>query len=113
MFTNISFHFSLNLIQLEAGDGTLQARPSRATLILEAIKSIIMNPILFMTVFGVIGGFLLTDGLPPMVAGVLDTFGEAFAATALFLLGLRIVDGMSNFHGPQLLTPIVLILMKE
>lgn len=89
------------------------ARPSRTTLILEAIKSIVLNPILFMTVFGVIGGFLLKDGLPPIIAGVLDIFGESFAATALFLLGLRMVDGTSYFCGPQLLTPIVLIMMKE
>lgn len=48
-----------------------------------------------------------------MIAGVLDIFGESFAATALFLLGLRMIDGTSHFCGPQLLTPIVLIMMKE
>lgn len=89
------------------------AGPSKRQLIVAALKSIVMNPILFMTVFGVIGGFLLTDGLPTLVAGVLKVFGNAFSATALFSLGLRMVDSTKHFRGPQLLTPIVLILMKE
>lgn len=88
-----------------------QAGPSRKTLILEALKSIVLNPILFMTVLGVIGGFIMHD-LPPMIAGVLDVFGKSFSATALFLLGLRMVDSTKYFCGPQLLTPTVLILMK-
>lgn len=87
--------------------------PSKKQLVLAALKSIVFNPILFMTVFGVIGGFLLKDGLPKLVAGVLNVFGNAFSATALFSLGLRMVDSTKHFCGPQLLTPIVLILMKE
>lgn len=71
-----------------------------------------MNPILFMTVFGVIGGFTLKNGLPSIASAVLDVFGKSFSATALFLLGLRIVDSTQYFKGPELLTPIVLILMK-
>lgn len=93
-------------------NGLNQAGPSRRTLILEALKSIVLNPILFMTVLGVIGGFILGN-LPPMIAGVLDVFGKSFSATALFLLGLRMVDSTKYFCGPQLLTPTVLILMKE
>lgn len=104
------------LQQLENADGQPnelnQAGPSRKALILEALKSIVLNPILFMTVFGVIGGFVLGN-LPPMIAGVLDVFGKSFSATALFLLGLRMVDSTKYFCGPQLLTPTVLIMMKE
>lgn len=90
-----------------------QTGPSKKALMLEALKSIVFNPILFMTVFGVIGGFLLQDGLPVIISGVLDIFGKSFSATALFLLGLRMVDSTKYFKGPELLTPIVLILMKE
>lgn len=90
-----------------------QAGPSKMSLMLEALKSIVLNPILFMTVFGVIGGFCLHDGMPVLISGVLDVFGKSFSATALFLLGLRIVDSTKYFCGPKLLTPIVLIMMKE
>lgn len=100
------------LQQMENANGLNQAGPSRKALILEALKSIVLNPILFMTVLGVIGGFMLGN-LPPMIAGVLDVFGKSFSATALFLLGLRMVDSTKYFCGPQLLTPTVLILMKE
>lgn len=102
--------------QVENADSTQntlnQPGPKKMTLIKEALKSIILNPILFMTVLGVIGGFLL-GSLPPMIAGVLDIFGKSFSATALFLLGLRMVDSTKYFCGPELLTPIVLIIMKE
>lgn len=65
-----------------------------------------------MTLFGVIGGFAM-KGLPSYIDGVLNVFGQSFSATALFLLGLRMVDSTKYFRGPELLTPIVLILMKE
>lgn len=89
-----------------------QHGPNKKTLIFEALKSIILNPILFMTLFGVIGGFVM-NGLPSYIDGVLNVFGQSFSATALFLLGLRMVDSTKYFRGPELLTPIVLILMKE
>lgn len=89
-----------------------QSGPSRKALVFEAIKSIVLNPILFMTVLGVVFGFIF-DSLPPTIQGVLNIFGQSFSATALFLLGLRMVDSTKYFRGPQLLTPIVLIIMKE
>lgn len=103
------------LFQVESSETETEPNhsgPNKKALILEALKSIILNPILFMTVFGVIGGFAMGP-LPRLVAGVFDVFGKSFSATALFLLGLRMVDSTKYFRGPELLTPIVLILMKE
>lgn len=40
-------------------------------MIFHAFKSIILNPVLFMTLLGTLGGFLLTDGLPKPVASIL------------------------------------------
>lgn len=40
-------------------------------------------------------------------------FGDSFSATALFLLGLRMVDCTVYFKGPDILTPIILTLMKQ
>lgn len=40
-------------------------------MVLHSLKSIIINPILFMTLLGILGGFLLQDGVPKVFAGVL------------------------------------------
>ncbi|EDV96194.1 GH16123 [Drosophila grimshawi] len=80
------------------------------------IKSLFFNPLLLMTLLGVAGGFLFPKGLPEMVASVLRVFGQSFSATALFLLGLKIVGGSSGSErkpmGMGLLLPSVLILVK-
>lgn len=53
---------------------TVQPQTDKKVLLIKALKSIIFNPILFMTVFGVIGGFSLQNGLPDIIAGVLKVY---------------------------------------
>lgn len=82
-------------------------------IVFKFVKSMFFNPILMMTVLGVIGGFSFPNGLPEIVAGILRTLGNSFSATALFLLGLRMVgDAMSKLQGPGLILPGILILVK-
>lgn len=85
-------------------------------LVWNTIKSLFFNPLLLMTLLGVAAGFLFPRGLPEMVASVLRVFGQSFSATALFLLGLKIVGGGSGTErktmGMGLLLPSVLILVK-
>lgn len=88
----------------------------RTILVLTTIRSLFFNPLLLMTLLGVAGGFLFPKGLPEMVASVLRVFGQSFSATALFLLGLKIVGGGTGTErktmGMGLLLPSVLILVK-
>ncbi|XP_064541363.1 lysosomal cholesterol signaling protein [Drosophila montana] len=85
-------------------------------LVWNTIKSLFFNPLLLMTLLGVGAGFLFPKGLPEMVASVLRVFGQSFSATALFLLGLKIVGGGTGAErktmGMGLLLPSVLILVK-
>ncbi|KAJ6641073.1 Integral membrane protein, partial [Pseudolycoriella hygida] len=81
-------------------------------LIVKTMRSIFFNPILLMTVLGVIGGFAFPEGLPTIVSGVLRVFGNSFSATALFLLGLRMLGKARELQGAGFLTPGVLILVK-
>lgn len=81
-------------------------------LIMKTIRSILFNPILFMTVLGVAGGVAFPNGLPVIMSGVLRVFGDSFTATALFLLGLRMLGTGSETQRPGFLTPCVLILVK-
>lgn len=65
-----------------------------------------------MTLLGIIGGVAFPDGLPVIISGVLRVFGNSFSATALFLLGLRMLGKARELQGPGFLTPGVLILVK-
>lgn len=99
--------------QLAEREENAAARASRkSALIMKTIRSILFNPILFMTVLGVIGGVAFPNGLPVMMSGVLRVFGNSFSATALFLLGLRMLGTGTETQRPGFLTPCVLILVK-
>lgn len=85
---------------------------NKSKLIVKTMRSIFFNPILLMTVLGVIGGVAFPRGLPEIISGVLRVFGNSFSATALFLLGLRMVGKARELQGPGFLTPGILILVK-
>ncbi|XP_037901142.1 integral membrane protein GPR155 [Glossina fuscipes] len=84
----------------------------RALLIFTTIKSLFFNPLLMMTLLGTAGAFIFPNGLPEIVASVLRVFGQSFSATALFLLGLKIVGQGNTLKGSEFLLPSILILVK-
>uniref|UniRef100_A0A1A9WP15 DEP domain-containing protein n=1 Tax=Glossina brevipalpis TaxID=37001 RepID=A0A1A9WP15_9MUSC len=84
----------------------------RTLLIFTTIKSLFFNPLLMMTLLGTAGAFIFPNGLPEIVASVLRVFGQSFSATALFLLGLKIVGQGNTLKGSEFLLPSILILVK-
>ena len=70
-------------------------------------KGVATNPIIFMTVLGVIGNFVFKGTLPDFMDGFLTSLGAAFSSSALFLLGLRMVsrndDSSSKFTGSKVI----------
>ncbi|XP_058053972.1 integral membrane protein GPR155 isoform X1 [Anopheles bellator] len=84
----------------------------KALVVFKTIESIFFNPILLMTLLGVVGGQIFPNGLPVYLSSVLRSLGNSFSATALFLLGLRMVGKASTLQGPGLILPGILILVK-
>ncbi|XP_053674350.1 integral membrane protein GPR155 [Anopheles nili] len=84
----------------------------KALVVFKMVESIFFNPILLMTLLGVIGGQIFSNGLPVYLSSVLRSLGNSFSATALFLLGLRMVGKASTLQGPGLILPGILILVK-
>ncbi len=104
----------VGLICLEIGSPQ-STSPTRFSLAVKVIKNVIKNPIIFMTVAGVIGNFAFGEsGLPPIVDRLLTTLGSAFSAAALFLLGIRMVG--QSAQKPQgnsaFVIALILILLK-
>lgn len=88
-----------------------KALRGKCLVVIHTLKSIFLNPILLMTLLGVIGSVVFKNGVPIFMSSVLRTLGNSFAATALFLLGVRMVSDGSNVKSGFLL-PAVLIIIK-
>jgi hypothetical protein len=85
----------------------------KAMVVIRTISSIFMNPILMMTLLGVLGGFVFSNGLPVFISSILRVLGNSFAGCALFLLGVRMVGKSSQAQsGSNFLLPAVLIIVK-
>ncbi|KAI5645450.1 membrane transport protein domain-containing protein [Phthorimaea operculella] len=85
---------------------------SKLKLVKQIFKGIVYNPVLAMTVLGILGNILFKHKLSIYIEGLLQVFGDAFSASALFLLGLRMVGQIHRLKGPALLLPCVLIMVK-
>ena len=81
-------------------------------LLFQVLRGVLTNPIIILTVLGVISSFAFGGQIPGIVESFLKTLGSAFSATALFLLGLRMVGKMDYFKGEKIIAPLILIALK-
>lgn len=88
-----------------------ESRP-RWRIILQVIQSIFTNPIIIMTILGMLSNYWFHSHMPIIISQFLKTLGSAFSSTALFLLGLRMVGKMDSFKGTKIIAPIILIALK-
>jgi predicted permease len=82
----------IGFIFMEIGHQESNPDRSRWKTVKGVAKGVATNPIIFMTVLGVIGNFVFKGTLPDFIDGFLASLGAAFSASALFLLGLRMVS---------------------
>ncbi|XP_063363729.1 lysosomal cholesterol signaling protein [Cydia amplana] len=93
-------------------EGERSSELCKFKLLRQIVKGIALNPVLVMTVLGIIGNIAFKHQLSPYIELLLKVFGDSFSATALFLLGLRMVGQIHRLRGPALLLPCVLIMVK-
>ncbi|XP_025413139.1 integral membrane protein GPR155 [Sipha flava] len=84
----------------------------RSALMGRISRNIICNPIVFMTALGMLANLVFNHDPPKIITTFLGTFGNAFTATALFLLGLRMVGNVNKLRGEALILPLLLISAK-
>ncbi|KAJ8956227.1 hypothetical protein NQ318_014958 [Aromia moschata] len=103
-------------VQLLINDGELSNSASvhreRLRMATSVAKSILLNPIILMTILGILGNFIFKHKVPTYLGGTLQVLGSAFSASALFLLGLRMVGKVHKLRGATLVTPGILIMVK-
>ncbi|CAG9770867.1 unnamed protein product [Ceutorhynchus assimilis] len=84
----------------------------RCKMVIMIMKNIFFNPIIFMTILGIVGNFIFKHQVPEYLGGILKVLGSAFSASSLFLLGLRMVGKIHKLTGATLVVPGVLIMVK-
>lgn len=86
------------------------------SLILPVLKGVFKNPIIIMTILGLVWNLLLKDNsIPLLISPLLTVISESFSATALFLLGLNMVGKFKMIQtsaSSALMLPVVLVCVK-
>nr|XP_027225362.1 integral membrane protein GPR155-like isoform X1 [Penaeus vannamei] len=81
-------------------------------MVMYIVRDVLLNPIVLMTAMGIVGNFIFDHKLPNILEGILKVMGQAFSASALFLLGLRMVGKVQTLRGSGLVVPGILIATK-
>ncbi|XP_018027318.1 integral membrane protein GPR155 [Hyalella azteca] len=78
----------------------------------KTIQGILLNPVVTMSILGIVCNVLFKHHLPQLLEGTLSVLGQAFSASALFALGVRMVGQVAALRGSSLVVPGILIAVK-
>ncbi|EFN76836.1 Integral membrane protein GPR155, partial [Harpegnathos saltator] len=102
----------IGFVLLEIGKQRMEEHTSYRDMACSVVKGVVLNPILFMTVLGIVGNLIFKHNVPHLLATVLEVFGNAFSASALFFFGLIIVGKVHKLKGTALVIPGILVSVK-
>ena len=116
---SLAFLNPIGFVLMEIGKSTTSnVELPRIKIALKAMQGIVKNPIVMMTFLGILGNLVFHSSMPEVIHNFMATLGSAFSASALFLLGLRMVgQGGGKQSGAaaatSLITPFILVTMKS
>lgn len=102
----------IGFVLLEIGKRRSEEQRLGWQMVRAVIKGVVLNPILVMTILGILGNVIFDHEVPLFVSSILDVFSNAFSASALFLLGLMMVGKVHKLKGVALVIPGILICTK-
>ncbi|KAK3108383.1 hypothetical protein FSP39_006715 [Pinctada imbricata] len=111
-FTMLEIQKRKTIIAEASSSSEGQRSTSMLSMGFHVIKGVITNPIVFMTLIGIVGNFIFKENIPYILSNILDVLGNAFSATALFYLGLSMVGKIQGQIGIGLIVPLLLIGVK-
>ena len=101
----------IGFIILEANKDSAEKKSILKTLKM-VMKGLMMNPIIVMTILGLIANFVFGGQPPRILELVLSKLGAAFSSVAPFTLGLGMVGKFKYLLGGNLSTLIILTIIK-
>ncbi|RTG83930.1 uncharacterized protein DC041_0007873 [Schistosoma bovis] len=78
----------------------------------QVIFNVLKNPLIFMTLIGIIFNLILKHHLPVYINGLLSVIADSFSATALFSLGYSMVGKMSTITQREVYILTTILLTK-
>ena len=116
----------IGFVMLEVDkDRGKEERGSVLTTVLGVLRGLLTNPVVVMTVLGVLGNIVFSSSPPPHLAKFLTSLGSAFSALAPFSLGLGMVNKLAGLRGEStkpiaalvatktIVTPLLTYMMVE
>ena len=80
---------------------------------LGVLRGLVTNPVVAMTVLGVLGNLVFSSSPPPHLAKFLSALGAAFSALAPFSLGLSMVGKLGGIRGDSIKPILALVSVKS
>lgn len=102
----------IGFVLLEIGKRRVEEHTNCRDMVYSIVKGVVLNPVLFMTVLGIVGNLIFSHNVPRLLAAILEVLGNAFSASALFLLGSMMVGKIHKLKGTALVIPGILISVK-
>lgn len=102
----------IGFVLLEIGKRRMEEHTNCRDMVYSIVKGVVLNPVLFMTVLGIVGNLIFSHSVPRLLAAILEVLGNAFSASALFLLGSMMVGKIHKLKGTALVIPGILISVK-
>lgn len=100
-------------LQLQnAGSNTPHRVPGSIMVLKKVVRGVVFNPVVLMTILGICANLIFHHSIPTALVGVLEMFGSAFSASALFSLGLTMVGSAATMKGSGFVVPGILIAVK-
>jgi hypothetical protein len=102
----------LGLVLLELGRDKKKKEGPLATT-LTVLRGLLTNPVVAMTILGVLGNFAFSSAPPPHLVKFLSALGAAFTALAPFSLGLSMAGKLRGIRSASIKPVFALVTMKS
>lgn len=86
---------------------------TKCSLIKSTLWSTVSNPIVFMTLIGLILNVILDQKIPRLIEPILTSVANSFSALALFYLGYTMVGRIKNLNFSSVVIILILVLTKS
>ena len=104
----------IGFVLLELDKGRREnGRGSGFATFLSVLKGLLLNPVVGMTVLGLLGNFAFSSKPPSHLSKFLKALGAAFSALAPFSLGLSMVGKLGGINGETLKPILTLVGVKS
>ena len=102
----------IGFVLMEVGKGREGKDQRTCAAFFTVTKGLATNPVIVMTVLGVIGNFAFRASLPPLLDQFFKALGNTFSALAPFSLGLNMVGKLEGIRGNKIKPILALVVIK-